>query len=171
MAWRIHDSVIRGEIDNRVKGRVRGKLWLNGLAKPVTLELEGNACPDLAGCRLKFKNPAKTIPLRKKPKFEQIQRGHIGNLSASRKVRVLTTPEPEAFSMLARGEKPPERTANALQVEWFSDSNGRVLIESTDYELTISAPQWRLSPAEEKQRAKDAETAWAGFVGRLDEAL
>jgi hypothetical protein len=28
MAWRIHDNVIRGEIDNRVKGRVRGRLKL-----------------------------------------------------------------------------------------------------------------------------------------------
>jgi len=50
VAWRIHDSVIRGEIDNRVKGIVRGKLWLNGLSGPVTLELKGNACADLAGC-------------------------------------------------------------------------------------------------------------------------
>src|ERR1035441_2153328 len=55
MAWRIQDSVIRGEIDNRVKGRVRGKVWLDGLAEPVMLDLEGNACPDLAGCRLRFK--------------------------------------------------------------------------------------------------------------------
>ena len=61
MAWRIQDSVIRGEIDNRVKGRVRGKLWLAGLDKPVKLELEGNACPDLAGCLLKFKNLTKTF--------------------------------------------------------------------------------------------------------------
>ena len=50
MAWRIHDSVIRGEIDNRLKGRVRGKLWLNGLDEPVKLDLVGNACADLAGC-------------------------------------------------------------------------------------------------------------------------
>lgn len=59
MAWRIHDSVIRGEIDNRVKGVVRGTLWLKGLSEPVTLELEGNACPDLAGCLLQFKSTAK----------------------------------------------------------------------------------------------------------------
>ena len=45
MVWRIQDSVIRGEIDNRMKGRVRGKLWLDGLDKPVKLEIEGNACP------------------------------------------------------------------------------------------------------------------------------
>ena len=30
MAFRIHDSVVRGEIDNRVKGMVRGKIWVEG---------------------------------------------------------------------------------------------------------------------------------------------
>src|SRR6267378_8380733 len=66
MAWRIQDSVIRGEMDNRLKGRVRGKLWLHGHDEPVELDLAGNACPDLAGCLLTFKNPAKTFPMRKK---------------------------------------------------------------------------------------------------------
>ena len=111
MAWRIYDSVIRGEIDNRMKGCVRGKLWLDGLAEPVKLDLEGNACPDLAGCLLKFKNPSKTFPMRKKPKFNPLQRGKIGNLSASQKVRVFTIPDEEAFAMIDRGEKPPERLA------------------------------------------------------------
>src|ERR1019366_7819601 len=138
MAWRIHDSVIRGEIDNRVKGRVRGKVWLDGLAEPVMLDLEGNACPDLAGCRLEFKNPAKTFPMRKKPEFNPLQRGKIGNLSASQKARVFTVPDEEAFAMMDRGEKPPERMANALYLEWFSEGNGRVVIESAEFELEIS---------------------------------
>jgi PAS domain-containing protein len=171
MAWRIHDSVIRGEIDNRAKGRVCGKLWLDGLSGPATLELAGNACPDLAGCLLKFKNPAKTFPLPKKPKFNPLQRGRIGNLSASQKVRVFTIPDDEAFAMIDRGEKPPERTANALYLEWFSEGNGRVVIESAGYELTISAPEWRLTPAEEKQRAKDAEAGWEMFFRQLNDAL
>ena len=171
MAWRIQDSVIRGEIDNRVKGRVRGKLWLDGLAKPVALDLEGNACPDLAGCLLKFKNPTKTFPIRKRPAFAPVQRGKIGNLSASRKARVFTIPEAEAFERIDRGEKPPERLANVLYLEWFSEGNGRVVIESADYELKISAPEWRLTPKEEKQRARDVEAGWAGFVGQLNEAL
>ena len=62
MAFRIHDSVVRGEIDNRVKGSVRGKIWVEGRAEPVTLELKGNAWPDLAGCLLTFTNPQKRIP-------------------------------------------------------------------------------------------------------------
>ena len=171
MAWRIQDSVIRGEIDNRVKGRVRGELWLDGLDEPVKLELEGNACPDLAGCLLKFKNPAKTFPMRKKPAFNPLQRGKIGNLSASQKARVFAVADEEAFAMMDRGEKPPERIANALYLEWFSEGNGRVVIESADYELNISAPEWRLTPAEEKQRAQDAEAGWEMFSQQLNEAL
>ncbi len=171
MAWRIHDSVIRGEIDNRVKGTVRGQLWLDGLAGPVTLELVGNACPDLAGCLLTFKNPAKTFPMRKKPAFNPLQRGKIGNLSASQKVRVFTIPMDEAFAMIDRGEQPPERTANALCLEWFSEGNGRVVIESTDFELGLSAPEWRLTAAEEKQRAQDAEAGWDMFSQQLNDAV
>ncbi len=171
MAWRIHDSVIRGEIDNRVKGIVRGQLWLNGLAGPVTLELEGNACPDLAGCLLKFKNPTKTFPMRKKPKFNPLQRGQIGNLSASQKVRVFTIPDEEALDMIDRGEKPPERVANALYLEWFSEGNGRVVIESADFKLNISPPEWRLTPAGEKQRAADVEAGWQMFSRQLNEAV
>jgi hypothetical protein len=57
MAFRIHDSVVCGEIDNRVKGAVGGKIWLNGRPEPITLELRGNAYPDLAGCLLTFVNP------------------------------------------------------------------------------------------------------------------
>jgi len=164
MAWRIEESLIRGEIDNRVKGIVSGKLWLAGHDKPVKLDLVGNACPDLAGCLLTFKNPTKTFALPKKPEFNIVQRGKIGDLSASRKVRVFAIPMLEAFEMMDRGEKPPERMANALYLECFSKSNGRLVIESAEYELKISAPEWRLSAAEEKQRAEDAAEGWETFT-------
>jgi hypothetical protein len=51
MAFRIHDSVVRGEIDNRVQGIVRGKIWVEGRAEPVILELEamrGPIWPDVS---------------------------------------------------------------------------------------------------------------------------
>ena len=62
MAFRIHDSVVRGEIDNHTKGIVRGKIWVEGRAEPVTLDLKGNAWPDLAGGLLTFTNPLKPVP-------------------------------------------------------------------------------------------------------------
>src|SRR5437868_3398408 len=114
MAFRIHDSVVRGEIDNRVKGIVRGKIWVEGRAEPVTLELKGNAHPDLAGCLLTFTNPSKPIAHPHLDNLASVQRGVAGDLTAARKVRVFDLPVEDAYAMLKRKEKPPEHLANSL---------------------------------------------------------
>ena len=171
MAWRIQDSVIRGEIDNRTKGRVLGRLWLRGLDKPVTLRLTGNARGDLAGCRLRFENPNPALPLRPDARFNLLQQGTAGDLTASRKVRVFDIPIEQACAMIKRGETPPEHWANSLYLEWFSEANGRVVIEGADWAVEISAPAWRLSPEEERPRAADAAAGMTGFLGKLAEAM
>ena len=171
MAFRIHDSVMRGEIDNRVKGIVRGKIWVEGRAEPVVLELTGNAWPDLAGCLLTFTNRQKRIPHPHLDSLHPVQRGSIGDLTASRKVRVFDIPLEEALEMIRRKEKPPEHIANSLYLEWFSERNGRVVIESADYELTISAPEWRMTPEEDAERAQQAAAGLGDFMGKLTEAI
>jgi hypothetical protein len=171
MAFRIHDSVLRGEIDNRVKGTVRGKVWLEGRAEPLVLELKGNAHPDLAGCLLTFTNPGAHIGHPHLEALTALQRGAAGDITAARKVRVFDIPFEEAYAMLNRKEKPPEHLANSLYVEWFSETNGRVVIESADYELTISAPQWQLRPEENEQRAREVAGAMDDFMARLTGAI
>lgn len=171
MAWRIHDSVIRGELDNGTRGTVRGRLWVHGLEEPVRLELEGNACADLAGCKLKFNNPGPTMPLRPADALAAEQRGRVGDMTASRKVRVFDVPLQEACECLRRGETPPEHTANCLYLEWFSQQNGRIVVESADYSLSVSAPEWRLSSEEEQQRRQTMELGWTGFLQGLTEAV
>jgi hypothetical protein len=171
MAYRIHDSVVRGEIDNRVKGLVRGKIWLEGRAEPLKLRLKGNAWPDLAGCRLTFTNPQQRVPDPHRDSLDSVQHGVAGDLTASRKVRVFDVPLEEAMDMYRRQEKPPEHMANCLYLEWFSQANGRVVVESADYELTISAPEWRLTPKEEADRARQAARAMEDFMKRLSDAI
>ena len=171
MAFRIHDSVVRGEIDNRVKGMVRGRIWLEGRAGPVTLELLGNAWPDLAGCLLTFNNPLKRMADPHLDSLHPVQRGGIGDLTASRKVRVPAVPMEEFLNWPKEKGRPPSNWANCLYLEWFSENNGRVVIESADYELTLSAPEWRMTPEEDEQRAKDAAAGMAGFMGKLTEAI
>ena len=171
MAFRIHDSVVRGEVDNRVKGVVRGRIWVEGRAEPVVLELQGNAWPDLAGCLLTFTNPQKRFSHPHLDSLNPVQRGAIGDLTASRKVRVFDIPLEEALEMIHRKEKPPEHMANCLYLEWFSEANGRVVIESADYELTISAPEWRMSPQDESERANQAAEGMADFVHKLTENI
>src|SRR5437660_1033049 len=150
MAWRIEENVVSGEIDNRTPGRVHGKVWLAGRNDPVVLELSGNCHKDLAGCRLAFTNPAPKLDSRMT--LAANQSGAVGDMTAARKVRVI-----ENFDYLAMkwGQKFPEHLASCLYLEWFSHANGRVVIESTDYEIKISEPVWRLS-AEEEIRQHDA---------------
>jgi len=171
MAWRIHDHVIRGEIDNRKRGIVRGRIWLHGVPKPVILDLKGNACADLVGCLLTFENPGETFPLPQDGGMHPLQRGTIGDLTASRKVRVLDLPVEEAYLRKKKGLPVPEHMANCLYLEWFSEANGRVVVESADYELIVSAPEWRLTPAEETERAEQAAAGMADFMGKLTEAI
>jgi hypothetical protein len=171
MAFRIHDSIVRGEIDNRVKDIVRGKIWFEGRAEPIILELKGNAWPDLAGCLLTFTNPQKRILHPHVESLGPLQRGGVGDLTASRKVRVFDVPLEEALEMLRRKEKPAEHMANSVYLEWFSEANGRVVIESADYNMTISSPEWRMTPEDEEQRAQQAAAGMANFMKRLTDAV
>ena len=171
MAFRIQDNVVRGEIDNRVKGIVRGKIWLKGCEQPLELELKGNAHLDLAGCVLTFTNPQKAVPLAHAEHLNPWQRGGSGDLTASRKVRVPAVPLEEFLNWPKDQGRPPTRWANCLYLEWFSDANGRVVVESADYELKISEPEWRLTPEEEAERARQAAAGMAEFMRRLTEAV
>jgi hypothetical protein len=171
MAFRIHDSVARGEIDNRAKGIVRGKIWLADREGPIALELKGNAWPDLAGCLLTFTNPQKVLSHPQVASLHRLQRGSIGDLTASRKVRVFDVPLEQALAMIRRKEKPPEHMANSLYLEWFSEANGRVVIESASYDLAISTPEWRLTPEEETERATQVAEGMVDFMKRLTDAV
>ena len=171
MAWRIHDNVICGEIDNRVKGIVSGRIWIQGEAEPRQIELKGNACPDLAGSLLKFRNPGKSYALPAEKQLHPLQSGTVGDLTASRKVRVTDVPIAEFAAWPKGAPPPPEHMANCLYLEWFSETNGRVVIEAVDWELEISAPEWQLTAAENEQRAQDAASGMAAFMHRLNAAI
>jgi hypothetical protein len=166
MAFRIHESIVRGEIDNRVKGTVTGRIWVADRDEPIVLTLRGNAHPDLAGCMLTFTNPNPPVAHDHLDSLHPVQDGTIGDLTASRKVREIDIPLEEALEMIRRKEKPPEHMANCLYLEWFSDYNGRVVVESTRYDLTISAPAWTLTPEENEQRAKEEAAIRAPLLGK-----
>jgi hypothetical protein len=166
MAWRIEQNVISGEIDNRTSGRVYGKVWLAGRNDPLVLELTGNCHKDLAGCRLTFTNPAPEAD--GSLTLAANQRGAVGDMTAARKVRVI-----EDFDYLAmkRGKKFPEHLANCLYLEWFSEANGRVVIESTTYQISVSEPVWQLAPDEEIRQHEANADAMRSFMERAAGAL
>lgn len=166
MAWRIEESVVRGEIDNRVRGRVTGRIWFVGREAPVEFDLAGNAWRDLAGRRLEFVNPDP------KPgdlgNFAARQTGTIGDCTASRKVKVPEVTMDELMKLYEQRKPFPWHWGNSLYFEWFSTANGRVVIESASYTLTISPDiAWDLMPAEEETQRRANAEAMGGFIEQL----
>ena len=170
MAWRVEQSVARGEIDNRIRGRVTGRIWFVGRAAPVELDFAGNAWRDLAGRKLEFVNPSpKEADL---SGFSPRQSGVIGDCTASRKVRVPDVSE-EELAELYRQRKPfPWHWGNSLYLEWFSNANGRVVIESANYQLTIGDDiAWEMSAAEEAQQRGANSEALTHLFDKLAHAI
>lgn len=170
MAWRIDEFVVRGEIDNRTRGRVTGRIWLVGREEPVELDLTGDAWRDLAGRRLEFKNPS--------PKTGDVshladrQNGVIGDCTASRKVKVPDIPLDQVGAYYAAKKPWTWHWGNCLYLEWFSEANGRVVIESVAYQLAVSPESaWDMTPVEEEQQRRANAAALARCLEQMSEAV
>jgi hypothetical protein len=170
MAFRIHESVRSGEIDCRIKGRVTGHLELVGQDIPLQLDLRGFPNADLAGLRMTFRNPGADTPIVQGP--HPLQEGRTGDITASRKNRILDCPVEEAMSLGRLGLPFPEHWGNVLYLEWFSTRNGRVVVEIPEAEIHIEGePAWRMTPQEEEQQQEEMFDALGNFMRLLEESL
>jgi hypothetical protein len=137
----------------------------------VVLDLEGNAWRDLAGTRLTFINPDPPKP-RDLDGFFTDQMGTTGDITASRKVRVPDISMEELMERYEKKESFPWHWGNSLYLEWFSLRNGRVVIESANYELVISPDRsWEMTEAEEEEQRIANGRAMEGFMDRVAELL
>ena len=152
MAWRIDEAVAHGEIDNTVEGHTTGRIWLAGRDEPLILSLNGDCWRDLAGTRLEFENP-NPQSVDDAEALDIDQSGIVGDMTASRKNKVPTVSEEEFHELYQNHQEVPYEWKNTLYLEWFSEINGRVVIESTDFILTISPHEWEMDEdAEEAQK-------------------
>lgn len=150
MAWRLDKAIIRGEIDNTERGVVKVRLEAVGYTQPLCLELSGDAWRDVAGSRLSFVNPDPE-PQPTAPPWTALQRGSVGDITASRKVKVFAVPEAEwrlAYEE-DRIESVPMEWRNSLYLEWFSEEYGRCIVESADIEIQVSESRWEMDEDEE----------------------
>lgn len=150
MAWRIDTAIIRGELDNTERGRVQVRLEIVGRQEAVFLDLSGDAWRDVAGTRLSFvnRNPE---PQQMAHLLPTVQSGVVGDITASRKVKVFTVPEEEwrAAYRERRIDDVPTEWRNSLYLEWFTAEHGRCVIESADFEIVVNEHSWEMDEDEE----------------------
>lgn len=166
MAWRLEDAVIRGEIDNSIEGRTTGRIWLLGRDEPLVLDLDGDCWRDLAGTRLTFQNPHPK-PTADAEEVDADQKGIIGDMTASRKCRVATVAEGDMREFYENDIDVPFEWRNALCLEWFSRINGRVVIESSSYQMEISPHAWQMDEDEEEAQKLANLQAMRDFMAQV----
>ncbi len=143
MAWRLDEAIEHGMIDNTVEGTTTGKIWLAGRDEPLILSLNGDCWRDLAGTILEFENPNPKV-CSEANSLDTEQTGIVGDITASQKARVPQIPEEQITEYYRQNREIPCEWKNILYLEWFSEINGRVLVEAPDYRMRISEHAWEM---------------------------
>lgn len=137
--------ITRGVIDNTSRGVVHLTLWGIDGGEAIDFILEGNCLRDIAGCRVEFTNrhPAQPQGTEEHPvlaKLRNRSQGPVqaGDITLSRRV-------PEQDNRRALG--------NLLSIELFVQRETRLLIETNDFDYTLSLPQWQMSWQEANAQA------------------
>jgi hypothetical protein len=169
MAWRIEETLIKGELDNRIQGRVTGRLWFAGRGEPLVLELVGDTRRDLAGQLLRFTNPSPRPP---RPgelaDLATLQRGRVGDITASRKVKVPDCSMDELRAHIEDRRPFPWHWSNSLHLEWYSEANGRVVIESASYLMEVEPGRtWVMNDTAEAAQREANDREMLAFMERL----
>ena len=109
MAWRPTKHCIQGELDNTKPDRVTGWIDFAGAAGRVTLDLSGNFHRDIRGATIRFRGEARRDGAETYMKtFATHQTGNAGDITAG---------------------LPPHDYGDLPYIEWYSEENGRVVLE------------------------------------------
>jgi len=119
MAWRLYENLISGELDNTTLGRVTGWLRFVGMEETVKLDLKGDFHRDIRGAKIRLSNPEPA---------DANKSGRLGEIRAGSYM--------DRFSAIQTGDVgditaglPPQDYSDYPYIEWYSEENGRVVLE------------------------------------------
>jgi len=150
MAWRISPYLIEGELDNTRLGKVTGWMRFAGMNETVTFNLQGDFHRDIRGAKIRLTGDAsQTQPPADAHAamegFASHQEGQAGDITAG---------------------LPPADYVPRPYVEWYSDENGRVVIELEPAQVEVIGtpiPACESDPISRDQQNRNM----AEFLGEL----
>ena len=69
------------------------------------------------------------------------------------------------MELIRRGEKPAWHWVNNLYLEWFSDANGRGVIQTPEFRLSVSEPLWTMTDEEYRASREASSDAYIKASG------
>lgn len=118
MAWRPYEQLVEGELDNTVPGKVTGWIRFVGMKEVVRLDLVGDFHRDIRGAKIFLSGCARDDEkaVRYMEGFSPIQTGEAGDITAG---------------------LPPQDYVDYPYIEWYTEENGRVVLELEPEQLEI----------------------------------
>ena len=107
---------MQGELDNTVPGKVTGWMQFTGLTEKVTFDLKGDFHRDIRRTKIQFKGPGRECQSTYMQGMAIHQTGKVGDMTAG---------------------LPPQDYVDYCYLEWYSDDNGRVVIELDAQDVTV----------------------------------
>ncbi len=142
MAWRPNDQFISGELDNSEHGRIIGWMKFAGMKEEVAFDLEGDFHRDIRGAKIRLKGDGQSQDQAKAAKYMEgfciLQTGVAGDITAGL--------PPHDYGLPGEG-----------YVEWFSDDNGRVVLEFSSDQIEILTPPIPFCESDPIDRNKQAQ--------------
>lgn len=155
----LESSILGGHLSNEIPGLITGELHLAGVGRPCRLELTGNFCRDIAGCRIDLHNPLPDGNLDEVAWIAAMQSGFAGVITASYRVNKL--PRRRRGDTAAAA---PEGLKNLLFMEWFNQQGQRLLVQSWQIQVKVGVPHWRMSVEEEAGLLRQARVRRKHFL-------
>ena len=153
MAWRPTEYLIEGELDNAVSGRVTGWMKFAGLEKTIMFDLEGNFHRDIRGTKIHLYGDGCKEDDEKARKcmqcFSSTQTGKVGDITAG---------------------LPPQDYVSYPYIEWYSDENGRVVLELEPDQIKVIGTPIPACESDPISRQKQAQNM-IDFLRGLAESL
>jgi len=147
MAWRPNGQFIEGVLHNTVPDKVTGWMRFAGMDEKVIFDLKDNFHRDIRGAKVRLRGNEESANTEEAAKYmeglSKLQKGNVGDMTA--------------------GLPPADYIKGSGYFEWYSEDNGRVVIELEQDQielLTQPIPPCESDPVSRKQQAENM----AGFL-------
>ncbi len=153
MAWRPTRFLIDGMLDNATLNKVTGWMKFAGMKEKVTFDLEGNFHRDIRGAKIRIKGDAVNNAEEAERYMENFalkQSGKVGDMTA--------------------GLPPADFVAGRVYLEWYSEQNGRVVIELEQNQVELLTMPISVRESEPISREQQNQNM-TEFLGKIAHAM
>ena len=156
MAWRPTHYLIEGVLDNTKLGKVTGWMQFAGKKERIVFDLTGDFHRDIRGAKIYFKG--------------QADAGNVDAVKAAEYMKGFSLNQSGKAGDMTAGFAPADYVAGRCYLEWYSEANGRVVIELPQENIIVigkPVPWEKCEPVSRQQQAENMAEFLQGLAEKF----